>query len=309
MTSLVLSQEKEKMGRGEEREQKLLFIFVIGILSLLISIYLVKDHIEDNDESYCDVNSHISCSKVRRSIFSELFNVPVALFGVLYNLITVSLALRGYIESSNQIYVNGLFYWSVFGTLFVFYLITAEIILQAICPLCTLIHIFQFIVLFQTWKIYNSQPQTLSFFHTLISLKYWIIIIGLLNFIPIIYFNFIIDPTEDLQQTNNIIHHSSSALQSFTQCINANGWKFYGRTGCVWCDKQKQMLGDSLQFIQYVDCADAFKICRELDITGFPSWIQFAENGDELERWVGYATIETLSQLTGCPIPQEFLQE
>ena len=294
------------MGKPEQKSAidrnsfHFLLIFSLAIIAFFISIYLVKDHIEDKDESYCDVNSHISCSKVRRSVFSELFKVPVAVFGVLYNIILIAFSLRGFIDSKNQLFISGLFYWCIFGAIFIFYLICAEIYLSALCPFCTLLHIIQFITLFFSWKLYNSQNKPISFIQLLLSLKIWLFFIAFINFLPIIFFN--------LPQNAQNEPKFDAVPKEFCDCVTFSGWRFYGRTGCGWCEKQKQIFGESIKYIVFIDCANTETACRSLNIDGFPTWIKFTDDGEELDRYKGYSTLENLSNISNCPISNDFLQ-
>jgi uncharacterized membrane protein len=282
---------------GDLISTKLLIIIILGFLALIVSVHLVKEHFEDSDESYCDLNSHISCSKVRRSVFSELFNVPVALFGALYNLVTIALALKAYSETFNGAYISALFYWSVFGAIFIFYLIFAEILLQAICPACTVLHVIQFTIVYISWKIYNTKSNLPNLQQTILELKYWVLVIGIINFIPIIYYNFMVEEPV-----------LTDVPKEFCDCVTFAGWRFYGREGCMWCEKQKMIFGESIKYIIFIDCLKVPDTCKQLNIEGFPTWIRFSDDGEELQRYKGYSTLKNLAEISHCSIPAEFLE-
>ena len=67
-------------------------ILVLSLIGFIISLYLVKNHYEGSQQgSFCDFNAVASCSIVNTSIYSELFNVPVALLGALWFLFSLKL--------------------------------------------------------------------------------------------------------------------------------------------------------------------------------------------------------------------------
>ena len=56
--------------------------------------------------------------------------------------------------------------------------------------------------------------------------------------------------------TTEVPEEQSSAVASaaFAQCLTDKGMKFYGSSNCSWCAKEKTLLGDSLQYINYIEC-------------------------------------------------------
>lgn len=282
---------------GGDKIQTYCIISGIGILSMFLSLYLIYDHIKDEDSSFCDVGSYISCSKVRRSIFSELFNVPIAVFGLLFNLITTTVALITIQIPPKQVvnYIGFLFYLNIFGVTFIFYLISAEIYLGALCPFCTILHVLQMITMWLSYKLYNSQKSMPSFCHVLWNMKEWFILIGFVNLIPLLYFN------SNLEMMN--FDKTVILNPEFSQCITHSGWIFYGLSGCGWCSKQKELFGDTLDHIVFIDCKVASEDCKTLHIDGYPTWIQFDDYGTEINRWKGFVSLETWEILSDCRNP------
>merc|ERR1711862_1315 len=116
----------------------------------------------------------MSCSKVRRSVFSEILSVPIAVFGFLFNIANLygSLCLLKSLNIRRKAsIISGLYFWNAFGCLFVFYLIGAEIYLQTICPLCTIIHILQIITLIICYLLHFEIQKIPSFIETIKDLK------------------------------------------------------------------------------------------------------------------------------------------
>lgn len=278
--------------------KELFIVSVIGIFGVILSVYLIYDHIKDDDASFCDMGSHISCSKVRRSSFSEILNVPIAVFGLLYNIVTVLVGLVGIQMTIKKMvyYIGFLYYWNIFGVGFIFYLIGAEIYLGALCPFCTVLHIFQMISMWFAYSVRKSKRNMPNLFEIVDHMKVWIICIGIVNLLPILLFNF--DPTFFVGEEEPIITNPK-----FAQCITSAGWQFFGVAGCGWCGKQKTLFGDTLQFIEFFDCSLIREDCVDLEIDAYPTWIQFDDHGEEINRRKGFISVESWENLTECRRP------
>ncbi len=120
-------------------KQKLLVSYLIlGLIGFVVSLYLTIQHFTLT-KGACDVNQTISCSLVNSSIYSEIFGVPVAVFGLLWFAALFVLAWSAY-KRNDKSAEKRLLYWNIAGLVFVLYLIFAEILLKKICPLCTVVH-------------------------------------------------------------------------------------------------------------------------------------------------------------------------
>lgn len=88
-------------------------------------------------------------------------------------------------------------------------------------------------------------------------------------------------------------------------CIADSGAVFYGAYWCPNCQYQEELFGDSADLLPYVECDAKGKdaqpeLCAEKGIKSYPTWI-FAD-GTVLTGW---KELETLSDLTKCPLPGE----
>jgi len=133
-------------------------IIILAFFSLVISFYLTMDHYKGSGEgSFCDINSTISCSKATGSIFSELFGIPVALLGMIWSF---SLMLFGWqILKKKERLLKLLLIWGIIGILFVIYMVIAEFLVGAICPLCTVVHILVLINLSLSVYLYKGNKK------------------------------------------------------------------------------------------------------------------------------------------------------
>jgi len=86
---------------------------------------------------------------------------------------------------------------------------------------------------------------------------------------------------------------------NFAKCITEKGAVLYGASWCPHCQEQKHMFGESVQYINYVECADGnaqSEACSTKNIEAYPSW---EING---ELVVGGLTFDSLSLKTGCEL-------
>ena len=89
---------------------------------------------------------------------------------------------------------------------------------------------------------------------------------------------------------------SKQNLDEFAQCIEQSGAKFYGAFWCPHCHNQKELFGDSVDYLPYVECSEAdgqnqTPICNQVGIESYPSWT-FAD---------GF-TVTSATEPTACPV-------
>ncbi len=68
----------------------------------------------------------------------------------------------------------------------------------------------------------------------------------------------------------------------------------YIRQGCPACAKQKEILAENLDRINYVDCAVSRQECVDAGIEYVPTW----KKGEEIK--VGVLNISELEEFSGC---------
>lgn len=83
-------------------------------------------------------------------------------------------------------------------------------------------------------------------------------------------------------------------VDSFAKCLTENGMIMYGTEWCGYCKKQKELFGDSFEFVNYIDCDKEADICSVEGIRGYPTW---KING---ESYPGVKSFEMLESLSGC---------
>lgn len=96
----------------------------------------------------------------------------------------------------------------------------------------------------------------------------------------------------------------SSRLDTFAQCIGHSGSRMYGLYWCTHCAEQKEMFGDSFQYIPYTECGIKGQAhgetpeCTAAGVKQFPTW-EFPDR----ERHEGVLPLDVLAQKTGCALP------
>lgn len=84
----------------------------------------------------------------------------------------------------------------------------------------------------------------------------------------------------------------------FAEYLASEGWTMYGINSCGYCKIQREAFGVAIDKIVYVDCFDIDtkaqkKECRDMNITGYPSWVS-----PDGEIFPGSRSLESLAQLT-----------
>jgi len=110
-------------------------LIALAIIGLLVSVYMTIYKITSNDNMCIGSKD---CSVVNASRYSELYGIPVAVFGILgYAAILAVLLFErnpGFFNQNGTMLLFGL---SLTGFLFTLYLIFLEIaLIKAYCPFC-----------------------------------------------------------------------------------------------------------------------------------------------------------------------------
>ncbi len=97
----------------------------------------------------------------------------------------------------------------------------------------------------------------------------------------------------------------SGRLDQFATCLKEKGAQFYGAFWCPHCQNQKALFGRSAKKLPYIECSapdtkSQLQICKDKGISTYPTW-DFSDG----ERITGVINLESLSQKTGCELPQE----
>ena len=275
--------------KKESKTKILKIIIILSILGIIVSLYLVENHYAPPTKgALCDISESISCSLVNTSTFSELFNVPVALLGVLWFLVLIIFSWKAL--KKDGALPTMMLGWGILGILFVIYFVIAEIILRSICPFCTLVHVIVIAIFILLLVFYSAQEIKPTKKAILKALMPWIILIIIINIIPLILFNI---PSSEKENYDIL-----------AQCITEKGVNMYGSFRCGVCAKTRVMFGDSFQYINEIECHpqgenSQTELCLKKGIEGTPTWI-LEPDEIELKRQLGFLSIEELKEFSGC---------
>ena len=277
--------------KSQNKQTILKAVIILSFIGLLTSLYLIQNHYTPPGKgSFCDVGETLSCSLVNTSVYSEFLNVPVALMGAIWFVIMLLLCWKAL--KKDDVLITGILGWSILGTLSIIYFVTAEIILKALCPLCTVVHIILIMILILSIIMYRGQEKKPSKKILIKALKPWVIGIIIINFLPFIIFNFPVGEKEN--------------YDALAQCITDKGVVMYGSFRCGVCAKTRAMFGDSFQYIKEIECHPRgenaqTQLCIEKQISGTPTWV-LEPDGVQQKRATGFLSTKELHEFAGCDI-------
>ncbi len=115
----------------------------------------------------------------------------------------------------------------------------------------------------------------------------------------------------------NTVQNSNSVLPPITQdsssgglvpseqlakCLSEKGARMYGAYWCPHCADQKNVFGDSFQYIKYTECDPKgpnpdTQSCQQAELTRYPTWT--IPGGKDL---IGTQSLQALSEWSTCSI-------
>jgi uncharacterized membrane protein len=157
------------LPQRERRDRKLRWFVRLNLLALGITAYLSYLHFKPSASTVCTINAYLDCDIVNKSIYAELWGIPVAILGFLTYLFLLLVAqklLKGFAFTALHpaLTFNRVSYllWGVtaFGFLFSSYLTYVEIfILRAACIFCLAQYLILIINLFILSSLVKTLPQ------------------------------------------------------------------------------------------------------------------------------------------------------
>ena len=91
----------------------------------------------------------------------------------------------------------------------------------------------------------------------------------------------------------------------FGRCLRSKGAIFYGTSWCPHCRTQREMLGDAMDSVKYVECSEdgargtTTAACKKANVESYPTWI-FSDGS----RANGRQSLQDLAAKTGCELPR-----
>ena len=102
--------------------------------------------------------------------------------------------------------------------------------------------------------------------------------------------------------TNKSTSGEPKDIEAFTKCLSDGGVKLYGAYWCPHCQNQKEMFGNSIKNINYIECSTPdgegqTDVCKQAGITSYPTW-EF-QGG---KRVTGGLTFDKISEYSNCSL-------
>ena len=165
---------------NEKRGLKI--VFYISIIAIILFAYLVNVHYKPSQSRFCDISEGISCDIVNKSLYSEVFGIPVSLLGVLFFALVAFLTWKLLknkkikffsLELHKKEVLELLLLFMVISTLFSLWLVYAELFLiLSICLLCVVGDVLIWTALFVLIELNKKYIK-----HSLISISRILLII------------------------------------------------------------------------------------------------------------------------------------
>ncbi len=143
---------------------------ICSIAIIGVSIYLTNHYFEAlfptglQTSTLCNISSFWSCDSAVFSPVSNIYSIPISFFGILFGsfLLIGTIFPSKTIEQTNKlmVYVN--------ACMCVLLLIYSLVVLQTLCPFCTIFYILSFIVCYLFYKYavedLSPSPKVMSFY-------------------------------------------------------------------------------------------------------------------------------------------------
>jgi len=256
-------------------------LFGLALAGALLTGYLAIVALNDTAPAFCSPGS--GCDVVQHSRWSNLFGIPIALWGCgLYALLALfALFATPRVKSWRRI-------WSLalIGLAISIYLTLAGLIaLDATCTWCLLsLALLATIFGIATVRRPNTAPG--------LPWRRWLINHGIVLIVVIGVLH--------VAQAGLLVRPEDPRMKALADQLSARGAKFYGASWCPNCQTQKELFGRSAERLPYVECspngrngAVAFA-CVSANVTAYPTWIirgrpyQEVLQPEQLARRVGF---------------------
>ncbi len=130
-------------------------LFWLAVLSLLIAtgvhLYLTLHHFDlkfgaSEGDSICNINQKFDCDSVNMSVYSEVLDIPIALWGAITNLALLLLVVWAKLVSFKNPYLNRLCNWmsSAIATVSVVMILISLTQLNMLCLFCIITYVTSF---------------------------------------------------------------------------------------------------------------------------------------------------------------------
>jgi uncharacterized membrane protein/glutaredoxin len=256
-------------------------LFVLALFGMALSGYLTFSAWQGKQVAFCTEGA--GCDVVLNSQWATLFGVPTSFWGFL------TYALLAAVAWNKNAADQWRWAWviSFFGLFYSLYLTSISLFeLKATCPYClTSLSLMATILVVTTFQRPTNLPK--------FSWGPWLAKTVGMAAIMIVALH-----TYYAGYWGGAPGPEDPWIRGLAEHLSQSDAKFYGASWCPHCAEQKQLFGSSVKRVPYVECspggpqAPSAPICKEKNITNYPTWII---NG---ERYTGVQPLDTLAQLS-----------
>lgn len=98
--------------------------------------------------------------------------------------------------------------------------------------------------------------------------------------------------------TNDDSSHDAAWIEGLAKALNEKGMVLYGAYWCPHCQNQKKLFGDSVKYLDYVECDPSGTNanpdeCKANNIEGYPTWVY------QGKQYSGEQSLEKLAEIIG----------
>ena len=137
-----------------QKKYLIIGLIVLSVLGLITSLYLAYNHYHPHLKGgICDITAAVSCTVVNSGMYSTIFGMPVALYGILWSFILGFLSWKAW---DDRKFIPKVLWWNILGIVFVAYFIYIEYLLGTICPFCTVVHVLVAVSLVLSIVLYKQ---------------------------------------------------------------------------------------------------------------------------------------------------------
>jgi len=249
-----------------------LLILVLAIFGASVTTYLTVTHFLGAAPALCTANAGEGCDLVLNSEYAKIFGIPLTIFGALGYLTLGGLAavtiffkpeelkLRQKIKQQTSFLLFMVSTATVVFSGYLMYLLAFEI--KTICIYC----ITSALTVTAIWllNLWGREWED----------------VGQLIFTGLIVGAIVITGTLGIYASQNKTAAVDNTFAGkLAQHLTTTGAKMYGAFWCPHCLEQKELFGDAVKAIPYVECATdkaqprvQSELCRSKNIESYPTW-------------------------------------
>ena len=261
-------------------------ILIMSGIGIAFMSYLTYLHFSPEATSFCNFGQEFSCEAVNKSIYSNLFGIPVAIGGFVFFTTIFILALWKFSEKRLK-HITALTILMIVPSLYMSGV--SKFLIGKYCLYCELSKLLMLLIIILCLSVPSVRKNA----------KYLLLafLAGLL-FAGAAYIN----------------HSSlvpSGKYDTFATCLYESGVRMYGSAGCAHCARQRTMFGDSFERIREIECDPRYEnaqtdLCIAKDIVGTPTWIMEDEQGNDIKRLPpGEKELSELAEFSGCELIED----